>query len=207
MIDVYTANTPNGVKITIALEEMGVPYDLHMIDLGANEQKSPGFLEINPNGRIPAIIDRDGPGGAAVNVWESGAVLLYLAEKYGKLLPEDPALRIEAIAWTYFQTGGIGPIMGQAGWFKRNMPDTPAAFDRFLKESERLVSVMEEALQDSDYLVGDEVTIADIMHIGWLRLAPSYFGLDMSPFPKTTAWVERMLAREGVQRGLSVLKK
>jgi len=123
MIDVYTANTPNGVKVTIALEELGQPYKLNILNLSDQDQKKDAFLKINPNGRIPAIVDRDEANGKPIRVFESGAILLYLAEKFNGLLPIDPALRIDAIAWTYFQTGGIGPMMGQAGYFKRNFPE------------------------------------------------------------------------------------
>lgn len=204
MLDVYTAHTPNGVKIPIALEEMGERYNLNILDLNRQDQKQPDFLKINPNGRIPAIVDHDGPGGKPIRVFESGAVLLYLAEKFGKLLPSDPAQRIEAIAWTYFQTGGIGPIMGQAGYFRRNFPEFKPGFDRFFNESVRLVGVMEAALESSPYLVGDDLTIADIMHIGWIDRAPDYFGLDLSTFPAVEAWRQRMLARGGVQTGFAV---
>lgn len=204
MIDVYTASTPNGVKIPIALEEMGEGYKLKILDLGRQDQKQPDFLLINPNGRIPAIVDHDGAGGKPIRVFESGAILLYLAEKFGKLLPSDPAKRIDAIAWTYFQTGGIGPIMGQAGYFRRNFPEFKPGFDRFFNESERLVGVMEATLENSPYLVGDDLTIADIMHIGWIDRAPDYFGMDLAAFPAVAAWRQRMLARGGVQRGFAV---
>ena len=145
MITAYTANTPNGVKLTIALAELGLErgsdYRLKVLDLKARDQKQPDYLAINPNGRIPAIVDHTPDGD--IRVFESGAVLLYLAEKFGGLLPTDPAARIEAIAWTYFQTGGIGPNMGQAGYAKRQSDDS---FERFNKESHRLVSVMELSL-------------------------------------------------------------
>ncbi len=205
MIDVYTANTPNGVKVTIALEELGQPYTLHMLDLGAQDQKRPEFLKINPNGRIPAIVDPDGANGHPIRVFESGAILLYLAEKFGGLLPEDTALRIDAIAWTYFQTGGIGPMMGQAGYFQRNFPDFEAGFERFNTESKRLVGVMNDALSSSPFLAGNSFTIADIMHIGWIDRAPSYFGFDLSTFPAVEEWRDRVMERDGVQRGLAVL--
>ena len=208
MIDVYTANTPNGVKITIALEEMGQrageDYNLHVLNLGEGDQKKPDFLKINPNGRIPAIVDH--VDGRDIRVFESGAILLYLAEKIGQLLPSDPAARIDAIAWTYFQTGGIGPMMGQAGFFKNNFPDFEPGFERFFKESERLVSVLEDSLQDRNYLVGDDITIADIMNFGWIDRAPGYVGLDLSKFPGVSKWRDRMAARDGVTRGLSVLQ-
>lgn len=204
MLSVYTANTPNGVKIPIALEEMGEAYTLEILNLGQQDQKKPEFLKINPNGRIPAIVDYNGPRGETIRVFESGAVLLYLAEKFGKLLPQDPAGRIDAIAWAFFQTGGIGPMMGQAGFFKRNFPAFEPGFERFNTESQRLVGVMESVLADRPYLVGDNITIADIMHIGWIDRAPEYFGFDLTVFPAVGAWHERMLAREGVQRGLAV---
>ena len=157
MITAYTANTPNGVKLTIALAELGLErgtdYTLQLLDLSAREQKEPSYLAVNPNGRIPAIVHH--MEGRDIRVFESGAVLLYLAETFGALLPADPAARIEAIAWTYFQTGGIGPNMGQAGYAKRQS-DT-ASFERFNKESHRLVSVMEGALTGADYLAGDYV--------------------------------------------------
>ena len=205
MIDLYTANTPNGVKVTITMEELGEPYNLNVLDLGKQDQKKPEFLKINPNGRIPAIVDTDGPGGEPMRIFESGAALLYLAEKFGKLLPQDPAGRMDAIAWAFFQTGGIGPMMGQAGFFQRNFPEFKPGIERFEKESERLVSVMESVLKDTPFLVGEEFTIADIMHIGWISRAPGYFGFDLSKFPAVTDWHDRVLAREGVRKGIEVL--
>jgi GST-like protein len=203
MIDVYSANTPNGVKVTIALEEMGEPYDLHVLSLSEKDQKQPNFLKINPNGRIPAIIDNDGPDGKTLRVFESGAILLYLAEKYGKLLPSNPQDRIDAIAWAFFQTGGIGPIMGQAGFFKKNFPEFADGFDRFNSESHRLVSVMDGVLKHKKYLAGGDISIADIMNYGWLDRAPNYFGFDVSPYPAVLAWLDRMSSRDGVKKGMA----
>jgi len=204
MITAHTANTPNGVKLTIALEELrlsrGSDYRLKILNLSAREQKQPEFLAVNPNGRIPAIVDHI-KGGQDIRVFESGAVLLYLAEKFGQLLPKDPAARIEAIGWTYFQTGGIGPNMGQAGFSKRQL--YTAAFERFNKESHRLVSVMEGALSGADYLTGDEYSIADIMNFGWLDRAPSYMDFDLDPYPNVSDWLARIRARPAVQRGLA----
>ena len=201
MITAYTANTPNGVKVPIALEALGlsrgVDYTLKILDLKAREQKETDYLAINPNGRIPAIVDHTPDGD--IRVFESGAVLLYLAEKFGGLLPTDPAARIEAIAWTYFQTGGIGPNMGQAGYAKRQ---SDASFERFNKESHRLVSVMEGALAKADYLAG-EYSIADIMNFGWLDRAPDYFGFDLSPYPNVRDWLTRINDRPAVQAGLA----
>ena len=205
MITLYTANTPNGVKVTIMMEELGEPYELKMLNLGAGDQKQPDYLKINPNGRIPAIVDHI--DGQDIRVFESGAALLYLAEKFDKLLPTNAAERIEAIAWTYFQTGGIGPMMGQAGFFKNNFPDFAPGFERYFKESERLVSVMDDRLAERNFLAGDDYSIADIMHIGWLNRAPDYMGLDMDKFPHVRDWRARILARPGVQKGLSVLQQ
>ena len=202
MITAYSANTPNGVKLTIALAELGLvrgsDYTLKILDLSAREQKEPEFLAVNPNGRIPAIVHHT--DGRDIRVFESGAVLLYLAETFGGLLPADPAARIEAIAWTYFQTGGIGPNMGQAGYLKGQ--GDMAGFERFNKESHRLVSVMEGALSDNDYLAG-EFSIADIMNFGWLNRAGDYFGFDLSAYPNVTAWLARINARPAVKRGLA----
>ena len=206
MIDLYTANTPNGVKVTIAMEELGEPYNLNILDLGKQEQKKPEFLKINPNGRIPAIVDTNGTDGKTMRIFESGAALLYLAEKFGRLLPLEPALRMDAIAWAFFQTGGIGPMMGQVGFFQRNFPEFLPGIERFEKESERLVSVMEDVLKDKVFLVGDEFTIADIMHIGWINRAPGYFGFDLSKFPAVSDWHDRVMAREGVKKGIEVLR-
>ena len=204
MITAYTANTPNGVKVTIALAELGLvrgsDYTLKILNLSKREQKEPSFLNVNPNGRIPAIVHHK--DGRDIRVFESGAVLLYLAETFGGLLPKDPAARIEAVAWTYFQTGGIGPNMGQAGYSKRQSDDS---FERFNKESHRLVSVMEGALSDKDYLAG-EYSIADIMNFGWLDRAPDYFGFDLAPYPNVQAWLRRINARPAVKAGLAALR-
>lgn len=210
MITLYTANTPNGVKVTIAMAEMGFEphkdYTLKILDLKNGEQKSPEFLKINPNGRIPALLDNSPKSEKPLRVFESGAALLYLAERFGKLLPADPAGRMEAISWTYFQTGGIGPAIGQAGYFKNNQPDNTLAITRFMDESQRLVGVMEDVLSQRKYLAGDEFSIADIMHIGWIDRAPNYMGLDLSKFPAVAKWHSRMMARPGVQSGMAVLK-
>ena len=202
MITAYTANTPNGVKVTIALEALGLSrgsdYTLKILNLGEGEQKQADYLAVNPNGRIPAIVDHTENGD--IRVFESGAVLLYLAEKFGGLLPKDPAARIEAISWTYFQTGGIGPSMGQAGFQKRqgNMD----VFERFNTESHRLVGVMEGVLAEAEYLAGDMFSIADIMNFGWLNRAPDYMGFDLNPYPGVRAWLTRIGARPDVKAGL-----
>ncbi|MCU0922043.1 MAG: glutathione S-transferase N-terminal domain-containing protein [Burkholderiaceae bacterium] len=204
MIDVYTANTPNGVKVPIALEELGVPYRVHRINLGANEQKRLEFLRLNPNGRIPAIVDPDGPGGAPLSVFESGAILWYLAEKFPGLMPGDPIERIRALEYTFFQVGGIGPMFGQAGWFARHSEQVPLAIDRYQAEANRLTAVLEARLQSTPWLAGQHYSVADVMNFGWLR-APQYAGVQLEVYPAVQAWVERIAARPAVVRGLQAI--
>ncbi|MBP8271024.1 MAG: glutathione S-transferase N-terminal domain-containing protein [Sphaerotilus sp.] len=206
MIDVYTADTPNGVKVPIALEELGVPYRILRVNLGAQEQKSPDFLRLNPNGRIPAIVDSDGPGGVPLSVFESGAILWYLAEKFGGLIPADPVERVRALEYTFFQVGGVGPMFGQAGWFTRSAPESVAfAIERYRKESNRLTAVLEARLQQVPWLAGAEFSVADIMIFGWLD-APDYAGVSLADYPAVSGWRNRMHLRPGVQRGLAALR-
>jgi glutathione S-transferase len=207
MIDVYTAATPKGVKVPIALEELGVAYRLVRIDLGAQEQKQPAFLKINPNGRIPAIVDPDGSGGAPLSVFESGAILWYLAEKFGGLIPADPVERVRALEYTFFQVGGIGPMFGQAGWFTRSAPQkVEFAIERYHQESNRLTAVLEARLQQALWLAGNEFSVADIMNFGWLD-RPDYAGVSLADYPAVREWVGRMRLRPGVQRGLAAVRK
>lgn len=206
MIDVYTADTPNGVKVPIALEELGVPYRIVRINLGAKEQKLPAFVQINPNGRIPAIVDRDGPGGAPLSVFESGAILWYLAEKFERLIPADPVGRVRALEYTFFQVGGIGPMFGQAGWFVRSAPQrVDFAIERYHRESNRLTAVLETRLQQAPWLAGSEYSVADIMNFGWLNTSDDA-GVSLADYPAVKGWVARMRQREGVQRGLAALR-
>ena len=205
MIDVYTASTPNGIKVPIALEELGVPYRIVRVNLGAREQKQPAFLHINPNGRIPAIVDPDGPGGIAVSVFESGAILWYLAEKFGGLIPTDAVERVRALEYTFFQVGGIGPMFGQAGWFSRSAPQPiDFAIERYRSESKRLTSVLEARLQQVPWLAGAAYSVADIMNFGWLDVA-EYAGVDLREYPAVLAWVARIRARPAVQRAVAAL--
>ena len=204
MIDVYTAHTPNGVKVPIALEELQVPYRVHRIDLGANEQKRPEFLRLNPNGRIPAIVDEDGPGGAPVSVFESGAILWYLAEKCPGLMPGNPVERIRALEYTVFQVGGVGPMFGQAGWFMGHSQPMPLAITRYQTEASRLTAVLETRLQQAPWLAGETYSVADIMNFGWLRVA-HYAGVQLGDYPAVQAWVDRIAARPAVVRGLQAL--
>jgi GSH-dependent disulfide-bond oxidoreductase len=204
MIDVYTADTPNGVKVPIALEELQVPYRVHRIDLGANEQKRPEFLRLNPNGRIPAIVDADGPGGAPLSVFESGAILWYLAEKFPGLMPGPAVERVRALEYTFFQVGGVGPMFGQAGWFMRHSAPMPLAITRYQTEANRLTAVLETRLQQTPWLAGDSYSVADIMNFGWLRTA-HYAGVPLDAYPAVRAWVDRIAARPAVVRGLQAL--
>jgi GST-like protein len=204
MIDVYTANTPNGVKVPIALEELQVPYRVHRIDLDANEQKRPEFLRLSPNGRIPAIVDPDGPGGAPMSVFESGAILWYLAEKFPGVMPRDAAERVRALEYTFFQVDGIGPMFGQAGWFARQSERVPLAIERYRAEARRLTAVLESRLQSAPWLAGQIYSVADIMSFGWLR-APEYAGVQLDDYPAVKDWVGRVAARPADIRGLPAI--
>ena len=205
MIDVYTANTPNGVKVPIALEELGVPYRVLRLDLSAQDQKRPDFLRLNPNGRIPAIVETDGPDGTPLSVFESGAILWYLAEKYPGLMPVNAVERIRALEYSFFQVGGIGPMFGQAGWFARHSEPMPLAITRYQTESNRLTAVLEARLQVVPWLAGERYSVADIMNFGWMRSA-QYAGVQMEDYPAVKAWVERIAARPAVIRGLKALE-
>jgi glutathione S-transferase/GST-like protein len=198
MIDLYTAATPNGHKISIALEELALPYTLHALDLGASEQKQPWFLKINPNGRIPAIVDRAAGNFA---VFESGAILIYLAELSGRLMPADAQGRSLVLQWLMFQMGGIGPMMGQANVFHRYFPEKiPAAIDRYQGESKRLFRVLDGRLRDHEFLAGD-YSIADIANWAWVR-THSWSGVDLDGLPHLQRWLAQVGARPAVQRGI-----
>ncbi len=198
MIDLYTAATPNGHKVSIALEELGLPYTLKVLDLSQNEQKTPAFLAINPNGRIPAIVDRAADDFA---VFESGACLIYLAEKTGRLMPTDAKGRSRVLQWLMFQMGGIGPMMGQANVFFRYFPEKiPAVIDRYQGESKRLFRVLDGQLKDHEYLAGD-YSIADIANWAWVR-THRWSGVDMDDLPHLKRWRDAIRARPAVQRGI-----
>ncbi|MDO2947946.1 glutathione S-transferase N-terminal domain-containing protein [Aeromonas simiae] len=203
MIDLYTAATPNGFKVSIALEELGLPYNVIPLDLSALEQKKPEFLAINPNGRIPAIVDRDNDDFA---VFESGAILIYLAEKSGKLLPQDPKRRSQALQWLMFQMGGVGPMMGQANVFYRYFPEKiPAAIERYQKEGRRLFEVLDGHLAHHEYLA-DEFSIADIAAWPWVRIH-DWSGISIEGLVHLQAWMARMAARPACQRGITIPPK
>jgi len=202
-VDLYTAATPNGHKISIALEELGLSYDVHALDLSTLEQKRPDFLAINPNGRIPAIIDRDNDDFA---VFESGAILIYLAEKAGDLLPGDPKRRSEVLQWLMFQIGGVGPMQGQANVFTRYFPEKiPSVIERYHKETRRLYEVLDGRLADHEYLV-DDYGIADIANFTWVR-AHDWSGVNLDGLTHLSRWLAAIAARPAVERGLAVPKK
>ncbi|MDX7799618.1 glutathione S-transferase N-terminal domain-containing protein [Aeromonas caviae] len=200
MIELYTAATPNGFKVSIALEELGLPYKVIPLDFATMEQKKPEFLAINPNGRIPAIVDRDNGDFA---VFESGAILIYLAEKTGKLLPQDPKRRSQAIQWLMFQMGGVGPMMGQANVFYRYFPEKiPAAIERYQKEGRRLFEVLDGHLAHHEYLA-DEYSIADIATWPWVRIH-DWSGISIDGLVHLQAWMARMEARPACQKGITI---
>lgn len=201
MIELYTAATPNGQKISIALEEMGLPYKVNAFDLSTNQQKEPEFTAINPNGRIPAIVDKDNDD---FPVFESGAILLYLAEKTGKFLPVDPKARSQVIQWLMFQMGGVGPMMGQANVFFRYFPEKiQPAIDRYQKEGRRLFEVMDSQLEHHRYLAGDEYTIADIATWPWVRIY-EWSGINIDGLEHLQRWLAEIAQRPAVIKGLTV---
>ena len=202
MIELYTWTTPNGHKPMIMLEELGLERRLIPVNIGAGEQHAPEYVRINPNGRIPALVDRPDDGGKPVVVFESGAILIYLAEKTGQLLPASGPERYETLAWLMFQMGGVGPMFGQAGHFLRATEKLPYAIDRYVNESRRLYGVLEGRLAEEEYLAGD-YSIADIATFPWVR-QPSFLGLSLDEFPSVKRWVSAIAARPAVERALNV---
>ena len=213
-IQLYSTPTPNGVKVSIMLEETELPYEPHFINIGQNETWTPEFLSLNPNGKIPSIIDPNGPGGKALPLFESGAILLYLAEKTGKLLPSDPARRYETIQWVFFQMAAVGPMFGQLGFFHkfagREIEDK-RPLERYRNESKRLLGVLETRLEGRDWIMGEDYTIADISLLGWVRNLVGFYGagelVDFDSLKHVPVWLERGLARPAVQRGLDSPKR
>ena len=210
-LQLYSLNTPNGVKASIMLEEIGLPYEPHFVDITKNETWGPEFLSLNPNGKIPAIIDPDGPGGKPLALFESGAILIYLAEKTGQLIPADAAGRYETIQWVMWQMGGLGPMFGQLGFFHRfagKAIEDKRPLERYVAESKRLLGVLDGRLEGRDWVMGDQYTIADIAMLGWVRnLIGFYEARDLVEFDtlkNVPAWLERGLARPAVQRGLEI---
>jgi GST-like protein len=204
MIDVYYWPTPNGHKVTIFLEETGTPYKVVPINIRKGEQFEPAFLKISPNNRMPAIVDSEGPGGTPISIFESGAILLYLAEKTGKLMPAETRARYKVIEWLMFQMAGIGPMMGQAGHFKNAAPEKlPYAIERYTNESRRLFGVMDRRLGESEYLGGD-YSIADIACYPWVRGAQRE-PEQLEPLPHLRRWLDALGNRPAVKRGLAVM--
>ena len=200
MIDLYTASTPNGWKASCTLEELGLPYAVHAIDLAKGQQKESAFLALNPNGRIPVIVDRD---AGDFPVFESGALMIYLAEKAGRLLPSDAKGRSRAIQWLMFQMGGIGPMMGQANVFFRYFPEKlPSAIARYQNESRRLFEVLERRLSESEWLAG-EFSIADIANWCWVR-THKWSGVAIDGLPQLRRWIDAINARPACQRGVEI---
>ena len=210
ILQLYSLPTPNGVKVSIMLEEVGLPYEPHLVDIGKDESWTPEFLSLNPNGKIPAILDPNGPGGKSLGLFESGAILVYLAEKTGKLLPADAARRYETIQWVFFQMAFIGPMFGQLGFFfkfaGKDIEDK--RLNRYRDESKRLLGVMNTRLTDRDWIMGEEYTIADISMLGWVRNLIGFYGardiVEFDSFRNVVAWLDRGLARQAVQRGIGI---
>jgi GSH-dependent disulfide-bond oxidoreductase len=210
-IQLYSWPTPNGVKVSIALEELGLPYEAHAVDISKNRTWTPDFLSLNPNGKIPAIIDPKGPDGTPLELFESGAILIYLAEKTGKLLPKNPNKRMETIQWVVFQMAAIGPMFGQFGFFYKfagKAIEDKRPLERYLAETKRLMGVLDARLKDRTWIMGDDYTIADISVVGWVRTIIGFYeareitGYD--DFKHLSAWFDRMMERPAVQRGVEI---
>ncbi|MEZ5566433.1 MAG: glutathione S-transferase N-terminal domain-containing protein [Gammaproteobacteria bacterium] len=210
-LQLYSLNTPNGVKASIMLEETGLPYEAHLVDIMNDESHTPEFLSLNPNGKIPAIIDPNGPGGQPLALFESGAILLYLADKTGKFMPTDEASRWETIQWVFFQMASIGPMFGQLGYFHKfagkEITDK-RPLQRYVAESKRLLDVLDNRLEGRSWIMGSEYTIADISLLGWVQnLIDFYEARELVAFDTLThvpEWLNRGLARPAVQRGLEI---
>jgi GST-like protein len=213
-LQLYSLPTPNGVKVSIALEETGLPYEVHLVRFDANDQLSPEFLSLNPNNKIPAIIDPNGPGGKPLALFESGAILVYIAAKTGRLMPADDAARYETLQWVMFQMGGIGPMFGQVGFFHKFAGkdyEDKRPRDRYVAESRRLLGVLDKHLAGREWIMGDEYTIADIASFPWINNLVGFYGardlVDFDSFKHVPLWLERGLARPAVQRGLNIPKR
>jgi GSH-dependent disulfide-bond oxidoreductase len=205
MIEVYSWATPNGHKVHIMLEECGLPYRVHGVDIGAGDQFAPEFLKISPNNKIPAIVDPDGPGGKPISLFESGAILLYLAGKTGRFLPEDVHAKYQTLQWLMFQMGGVGPMLGQAHHFRIYAPDKIGyAIDRYTNEAKRLYGVMDRQLARSKYIAGPQYTIADMAIFPWLRSWKNQ-GIDWNDYPHLKGWFDEIAARPAVERAVQVL--
>ena len=201
MIDAYVWTTPNGFKALIALEELALPYRTHWVDIGKGDQRSPEYLKINPNSKIPAIFDADN----GTRVFESGAVLTYLAEKAGKLLPASGQARYEVLSWMYFNVGGTGPMLGQLGFFAKFAKEkVPMAIDRYTKEAERLLKVLDTRLGETQYLGGSDFTLADIINYTWANAGRTFLGLDFAPYAHLVRWLDELGKRPAFVKALAM---
>ncbi len=205
MIDVYSWATPNGHKVHIMLEECGLPYRVHAINIGAGDQFQPEFLKISPNNKIPALVDSEGPDGQPISLFESGAILLYLAAKTGKFLPVGDRAKYEVLQWLMFQMGGVGPMLGQTHHFRIYAPEKiEYAINRYTNETKRLYGVMDKQLTTHRYIAGDDYTIADIAIFPWLRSWQNQ-GIDWADYPRLKTWFDAIATRPAVMRGVQVL--
>ena len=213
-LQLYSLPTPNGVKVSIMLEETGLAYEPHLVSFERNDQLSPAFLSLNPNNKIPAILDPQGPGGQPLALFESGAILIYLAEKTGRFIPADAAARYETIQWLMFQMGGVGPMFGQLGFFHKFAGkdyDDKRPRDRYVAETKRLLAVLNQRLTGRQWIMGDNYTIADIATFPWVRNLIGFYGageiVEIEKFPEVTRVLAAFVAREAVVRGLEVPKR
>ncbi|MBM3567508.1 MAG: glutathione S-transferase family protein [Alphaproteobacteria bacterium] len=207
MIELYTWPTPNGHKVHILLEECGLAYNVHPVAIGAGDQFKPEFLAISPNNKIPAMVDTDGPGGQPYSLFESGAMLMYLAEKTGRFMPKDMRGRYDVVQWLMFQMGGVGPMLGQCHHFRVYAPEKiDYAVNRYTNEARRLYGVVDKRLAKSAYLAGPEYSIADMAVYPWF-IAHERQGVDLAELPHVRRWMDELKARPAVQRGLAVLKE
>ena len=213
-LQLYSVPTPNGVKVSIMLEEIGLPYEPHLIDISKNESWTPEFLALNPNGKIPAIVDPDGPGGKPFGLFESGAILVYLADKTGMLMPTDPGRRYETLQWLFFQMAAVGPMFGQVGYFYKFAGkdiEDKRPLERYRDESRRLLGVLDARLEGRDWIMGADYSVADISLFGWVRNLIGFYGardlVEYDALKHVPAWLDRGLARPAVQRGLDIPKR
>ena len=213
-LQLYSLPTPNGVKVSIMLEEIGLPYDPHLVDFQSNDQTSPEFLSLSPNNKIPAILDPDGPQGKPLALFESGAILIYLSEKTGRLLPQNAAGRYETIQWLMFQMGGIGPMFGQLGFFHKFAGkdyEDKRPRDRYVAEAKRLLAVLNRRLDGRSWIMGSEYTIADIATFPWIRNLIGFYGagelVGISDFPHVVRALESFVARPAVVAGIEIPKR
>ncbi|WP_372657848.1 glutathione S-transferase N-terminal domain-containing protein [Hydrogenophaga sp.] len=210
-LQLYSLPTPNGVKVSIMLEETGLPYEAHLVSFGSNDQMSPAFLSLNPNNKIPAVLDPNGPNGQPLALFESGAILIYLAEKTGQFLPQDAAARYETLQWLMFQMGGVGPMLGQLGFFHKFAGkdfEDKRPRDRYVAETKRLLGVLNQRLEGRDWIMGDDYTIADMATWPWVRNLVGFYGagdiVGFSDFPQLARVLDAFAARPAVAKGLLI---